>query len=200
MSQEFFNSRAATWDEKIAEKNPSKLRTMIDRLDIKPGASVLDVGTGTGVFVPYLLQKIGRHGKLTCLDFSAEMLKIARAKHFEGNITYLCADIASSGLADESFDTVVCYSVFPHFEDKPKIFREINRLLRREGAVYICHTSSRQAINKIHRGVPEVCDHLFPENEDTRRMLSEAGFTSINISEGKEDYLVSARKTIAHHL
>ena len=194
MSKDFFNSRAATWDEKVAEKDTSKLKAMIARLDIKPGAAVLDVGTGTGVFIPFLLKKIGREGKLLCLDFAEKMLEISRAKGFKGNIRYLCADIENSHLADESFDAVVCYSVFPHFGDKLKTLKEINRLLREEGRLFICHTSSRQAINEIHQSIPEVCDHLFPENEDIHRMLSEAGFKDICINDGKDDYLVSARK------
>jgi ubiquinone/menaquinone biosynthesis C-methylase UbiE len=194
MSRDFFNSTAATWDEKVAERDPAKLKAMVARLDIKPGSRVLDVGTGTGVFVPYLLKKIGRKGDLVCLDFSEEMLKIARTKSFTGNIKYLCADIENSRLADDTFDAVVCYSVFPHFQNKPKTLSEINRLLKKNGKVFICHTSSRQAINDVHRSTPEVCDHLFPENRDTRRMLSGAGFLDINISDGKEDYLASARK------
>jgi demethylmenaquinone methyltransferase/2-methoxy-6-polyprenyl-1,4-benzoquinol methylase len=195
VSKGFFNSRATNWDEKVAEKDVSKLKAMLARLDIKTGATVLDVGTGTGVFVPLLLKKIGREGNLVCLDFAEEMLKITQAKGFKGNISYLCADIENSRLADKSFDAIVCYSVFPHFRDKPKALIKINRLLKKDGKIFICHTSSRQAINEIHRSVPEVCNHLFPENEDTRRMLSEAGFEDIRISDGKEDYLVSARKS-----
>lgn len=195
MSRDFFNSRAVTWDEKVAEKDVSRLKAMLARLDIKPGAAVLDVGTGTGVFVPFLLKKIGREGSLVCLDFSDKMLEIARAKGFTGNIQYRCADIENSRLADNSFDAVVCYSVFPHFRDKPKALREISRLLKKDGRLFICHTSSRQAINDIHRSIPEVCSHIFPENQDTRRMLSEAGFEDITISDGEEDYLVSARKS-----
>ncbi len=185
MSRDFFNSRAATWDENVAEKDASRLEAMAARLDIS---------TGTGVFVPFLLKKLGRDGNLVCLDFSEEMLKIARSKGFEGNIRYLCVDIENNQLADESFDAVVCYSVFPHFTDKPKALREINRLLKKDGSLFICHTSNRQAINEIHRSTPEVCDHIFPENDDTRRMLLEAGFKGVNISDGTDDYLVSARK------
>jgi ubiquinone/menaquinone biosynthesis C-methylase UbiE len=194
MSKDFFNSRAAIWDKEVAEKDISKLKNMLARLDVKPGATVLDVGTGTGVFVPLLLKKIGREGNLVCLDFAEEMLKMARTKGFKGNITYLCADIENNRLADKSFDAVVCYSVFPHFNDKVKALKEIYRLLRKDGKLFICHTSSRQAITEIHRSIPEVCDHLFPENEDIRRMLSEVGFEDINISDGEKDYLVSARK------
>jgi len=197
MSKEFFNSRAAIWDEKVAEKDTTKLEAMAARLEIKAGAAVLDVGTGTGVFTPFLLRKIGPEGKLVCLDFAEEMLKILISKGFKGNISYVCADIENSRLADKCFDAVVCYSVFPHFQDKSKILSEINRLLKEDGRLFICHTSSRQSINKIHRDQLEICDHLFPENEDICRMLSGAGFVDTHINDGKNDYLVSARKPSA---
>jgi ubiquinone/menaquinone biosynthesis C-methylase UbiE len=194
MSRDFFNARAATWDEKATERDTARLEAMAARLNIKPGATVLDVGTGTGVFVPYLLNKIGRAGNLVCLDFAEEMLKVARAKRFGGNISYLCADIEDSRLPDRSFDAVVCYSVFPHFRDKPGALREINRLLKKGGRLYICHTSSRRAINEVHQSLPEVCDHLFPANGETQRMLAGAGFADIYIADGENDYFVSVRK------
>lgn len=194
MSKEFFNDRAAAWDEKVAEKDAIKLEAMLSRIDIESGATVLDVGTGTGVFVPFLLKKIGDQGRLVCLDYAEEMLGIAQTKPVQGNISYLCADIENSGLPGGAFDAVVCYSVFPHFDDKPKVLSEIYRILKPAGRLFIAHTSSRQAINEIHRSLPEVSDHVFPENDELQRMLSAAGFEEISISDGKESYFVSARK------
>lgn len=194
MSKDFFNTRAAIWDKNVAEKDTSKLRAMAERLDIREGASVLDIGTGTGVFVPYIMKKIGKNGRLVCLDFAKEMLRLARLKGFTGNIEYICADIESSGLPDSSFDAVVCYSVFPHFENKPKAIREICRVLKDSGRLFICHTSNRHAINEIHRSQQEVCDHIFPENEETFRMLESGGFLGISISDEEDYYLASATK------
>jgi len=195
VSKDFFNARAATWDENVAEKDVSRLEAMLARIEISPGVTVLDVGTGTGVFVPFLLKKIGSKGRLVCLDFAEGMLNIAREKKLSGNISFLCTDIVNSGLPDEAFNAVVCYSVFPHFDDKPKTLSEICRVLQPGGRIFIAHTSSRQAINDIHRSLPEVCGHVFPENDDMQRLLSEAGFEDIHISEGQEHYFVSARKS-----
>ena len=194
MSKDFFNARAATWDEKVAEKDAAKLMGMAGRLDIKPGSAVLDVGTGTGVFVPYIVEKVGIKGSLVCLDYAEAMIKSARAKHFPGNVSFLCADIEDNGLPDNTFDAVVCYSVFPHFNNRLKALKEIYRVLKNGGKLFICHTSSRHHINKIHRNIPELCHHMFPENEDMRRMLNEAGFTDISIFDGHGDYLAEAKK------
>jgi ubiquinone/menaquinone biosynthesis C-methylase UbiE len=194
LSKEFFDTRAAAWDEKAAEKDTAKLEAMAARLVIEPGAAVLDVGTGTGIFIPFILQKIGYQGTLVCLDYSGEMLKMARAKGYKGQISFICADIEDSRIVDNSFNNVVCYSVFPHFNDKLKALKEIHRLLKPGGRLFICHTSSRHHINQVHRGMKEISDHLFPENTDMRRMLKEAGFKGISISDGQGDYLAEARK------
>ena len=195
MTKEYFNQMAASWDEVAAERDVSKLERLAQSLDIKPGSTVLDVGTGTGIFVPFLLAKIGRTGRLVALDFAEEMLKKAQAKSFRGNIDYLNADITSVPLPDEVFDAVVCYSSFPHFHDKPKALREIKRLLKKGGKLFICHTSSRATINEIHRGIAAVADDTIPDSSEMRNMLRETGFTDIKISEATDSYLVSARSS-----
>jgi ubiquinone/menaquinone biosynthesis C-methylase UbiE len=194
MSKDFFNARAAAWDKNTAEKDNLKLQALADKLEIKPGAVVLDAGTGTGIFIPFLLKKIGAEGSLVCLDFAEEMLKVTRRKKFPGNIRYCCADIEETRLPGASFDAVVCYSVFPHFNDKTKALKEIYRLLKPEGRLFIGHTSSREFINNIHRNIPEVCDHLLPESKEMKRLLAEAGFSDITIDEGESDYLAQAYK------
>ena len=194
MTKAYFNEKAKVWDETIAERDVTKLENMARRLDIEPGSTVLDVGTGTGVFVPFILSRIGEKGRLVCLDFAEEMLNRARAKGFPGNIEYICADITNSRLNDETFDTVVCYSSFPHFQDKPKALREINRVLKKGGRLFICHTSSRTTINQIHRQIPEVHNDLIPEENELRELLSSAGFGEISIRDEEDNYLASARK------
>jgi SAM-dependent methyltransferase len=131
-----------------------------------------------------------------CLDFAEEMLNIARTKRFPGNIDFICADIGDSALPDGAFDAVICYSVFPHFEDKPKVLREIYRVLRPGGRLYVAHTSSREEINNLHRSMPEVRSHLIPESDELENMLIAAGFEDITIDDGEDSYLVSAGKPI----
>jgi ubiquinone/menaquinone biosynthesis C-methylase UbiE len=194
MTESYFNGKAHIWDEKVAENDPVKLQNMADNLDIEPGAHILDVGTGTGVFVPFLLKIIGTGGKLTCLDFAEKMLEQARKKNFKGNIEYICSDIHATDFSDETFDAVVCYSSFPHFHNKSTALKEINRVLKKGGKLFICHTSSRTDINKIHKQIQEVCHDLIPDKEEMQGLLLSTAFDDIEIRDEPSSYLARARK------
>ena len=193
MIRAHFNQKAASWDETSSEKDTTKLARMAKRLDIKPGSIVLDVGTGTGVFIPFLLREIGKGGRIVALDFAEKMLRRARAKGFNGNIDYLCADVTNIPLGNEIFDIIVCYSSFPHFQDKPGALAEMNRVIKRGGRLLICHTSSRASINEIHRQIPAVENDIIPDGGEMQIILLRAGFIEIKIDDS-ESYLASARK------
>lgn len=194
MIRAYFNGMAATWDETVSEKDAAKLDWMAGRLIIEPGSTILDVGTGTGVFIPFLLSKIGESGRIVALDFAEEMLRKAQAKGLDGNIDYLCADVSSIPLDGEIFDTVVCYCSFPHFQDKLRALLEMNRVIKAGGALFICHTASRDRINEIHRQIPVVENDIIPDKGEMQIMLAMAGFTGIEIDDNNKSYLASARK------
>ena len=194
MLREYFNSRADTWDENIAEKDTNKLTGMAERLELKPGSVVLDVGTGTGVFLPYLLKNIGKNGKIVALDLAEEMLAKAMAKYSAENVEYLHADIMDIPVYEEMFDSVVCYSSFPHFQDKHKALTEIRRVMKPGGRVFVCHTSSRDHINGMHSTLPGVENDLLPAPDEMRMLYSNAGLTVVKIEENAESYLAVGEK------
>ncbi|MFC2070978.1 class I SAM-dependent methyltransferase [Chloroflexota bacterium] len=191
----YFNDRADIWDENVAEKDIGKLERMAERLELKPGSKVLDVGTGTGIFLPFILNSIGENGQVVALDIAEEMLKKAQAKGFGHNIEYLNADVIDIPLESGIFDCVICYSSFPHFRDKLKALTEINRVMKSGGRLLVCHTSSRAHINEIHTQLPDVKDDLLPDSDKMRSVLSAAGFGKIKIEDKSDNYLASAVKS-----
>lgn len=196
MIKEYFNEKAAIWDEQVSEKDATKLERMARRLDIKPGSKVLDVGTGTGVFLPFLLSRVGDSGRIVAIDFAEEMLKIAMSKRVNGNVDYLCTDVCDIPGDNGTFDYVVCYSSFPHFQDKPGALAEIFRVTGNGGVLFICHTSSRDEINQIHRQIPVVQNDIIPDADEMRGLLTTAGFIDIKIEDNNESYFAGARKPL----
>jgi ubiquinone/menaquinone biosynthesis C-methylase UbiE len=169
---------------------------MAERLGLEPGIGVLDVGTGTGVFLPYLLGVIGDDGRVTAIDIADRMLLRSRDKGLSwgNNVEYLCADVMSIPLDDGIYNAVVCYSSFPHFQDKPRALAETYRVLRPGGRLLICHTSSRESINHLHCQIEEVRHDMLPGGDEMVAMLDAVGFVDISIEDGRDSYLASAQK------
>lgn len=189
-SRKFFNDRAEHWDNTVRNNDPLKLREMASRLKIEMDNRVLDVGTGTGVFIPYIAQKLNGHGNIICMDYAINMLLKAEGKN---KLNYVCAEIETLRFKSHIFDVATCYSTFPHFHDKPKALRNLSKLLKNDGTLYICHTASKEAINEIHRNIPGFEDHLLPENDTIKQLLGDAGFSNISIEDNNNYYLVTAK-------
>jgi len=198
ISRQFFNNKASHWDETVRNNDPVKLRMMAERLSFPPDARVLDVGTGTGVFVSYILSRLNGSGRVECVDFAFRMLEIAQKKNGNEGIEHVCAEIETAGFTRGIFDAAVCYSTFPHFHDKAQALENIYNLLAAGGKVSICHTASWEAINAIHQNIPDLKDHLIPEEGVMRKMLTAAGFGEVVITNDVEYYLAEAKRSVIY--
>jgi len=194
ISRQFFNDQAERWDRTARNNDPVKLRALADCLMIPEQAWVLDVGTGTGVFLPYIKEKVNHQSRIISMDFAFNMLAIAHTKIKTNSIDFVCAEIETLHLSTDLFDAAICYSTFPHFHDKSQALKNIYNLLKHDAWLYICHTTSRETINHIHRNIPDFHDHLIPEKQEMEEMLQKAGFSEYLISEQPDSYLAAARK------
>jgi hypothetical protein len=95
--RKYFNEKAAHWDQMVEDKTLQGLDLIIKGLEIKPGSVVLDVGTGTGILIPFLQEAVGDSGSIVALDLAEEMLKRAKEKHGE-QVRYVQGDIVNTPL------------------------------------------------------------------------------------------------------
>jgi len=194
--QEYFDQLAPTWDKELTPERLQRLASIVKELGIKPGDYVLDIGSGTGVLLPFLITAVGDEGKIVALDFSAEMLVQAQTKNFPPMVGLAQADVVAIPLADNSVDLAICNSAFPHFSDKGKALKEIARVLRDNGRLVICHTMSRAMLNQLHRSVGGVIAHdLLPDESQLRRLIKQAGLKITHFEDSSERYLVIAEKS-----
>jgi ubiquinone/menaquinone biosynthesis C-methylase UbiE len=196
--QEYFDQLAPTWDNELSQERLNCLGNIVKELGIEPGYHVLDIGSGTGVLIPFLIAELGDEGKIVALDFSAEMLCQAKAKNFPPIVRFAQADVLAIPLADNSVDLAICNSAFPHFNDKVKALKEITRVLRNNGLLVICHTMSRTMINQLHQSIGgAVANDLLPDEFQLRELIMEAGLKLAHFEDGPERYLVIAEKSAA---
>jgi len=194
--QEYFDRLAPTWDKELGQERLNCLGDIVKELGIKPGYCVLDIGSGTGVLLPFLITGLGEEGKIIALDFSAEMLCQAKAKNFQPIVGFAQADVLAIPLVDNFVDLAMCNSVFPHFDDKARALKEIARVLRNNGRLVICHTMSRKMINQLHQSIGGVvAHHLLPPEFQLKELIKQAGLKVTYFEDSPERYLVIAQKS-----
>jgi ubiquinone/menaquinone biosynthesis C-methylase UbiE len=194
--QEYFDQLAPTWDKELTPERLKCLGNIVRELGIKPGYHMLDIGSGTGVLLPFLITEVGKEGKIVALDFSAEMLVQAQAKNFPPIVGFAQADVNAIPLADNSVDMAICNSAFPHFGDKVKALKEIARALKNNGRMVICHTMSREMLNRLHQSVGGiVANDLLPDEFQLRALTKQAELKITRFEDNPERYLVIADKS-----
>ena len=99
---------------------------------VSAGASLLDVGCGGGFDCFVASTLVGPTGRVEGVDLTPEM--VSRASHHLGaNASVQVASAESLPFPDECFDVVTSNGALNLMPDKPLVFREIQRVLRRGG-------------------------------------------------------------------
>lgn len=193
--KEFFNSMAEKWDE-ICRHDGNKINKILDLVGIHQGARILDVGTGTGVLIPFLVSRIGSAGEIVAVDLADKMIEVARKKHNYTNVKFIAGDIFDLELPKEYFDIIMCYSVFPHFEHKDTAPQKLGKFLKPGGELVICHSQSRDQINNLHKNSSQAVsmDYL-PEAAVIRKYFSDSGFDTIIEIDNERMFVLVGQKT-----
>ena len=191
----FFDERAATWEQRCYPPEARRrLAALVPRFGVERGDCVLDMGTGTGVLIPYLRDGVGDAGRILSFDVSFEMVRRAGCK--ERDAKGLCVQATAMRIParDGAFDRVVCFAAFPHFADKPAAMREMARVVRPGGEVVIAHLLSRAELARHHGGHPAVAEDALPDDATMRGLLRDAGLVEGSITDGPGMYVARARK------
>ena len=104
---------------------------MIDKLVIKKGSTVLDLGCGTGYLTKVLSERVGPKGKVVAVDPDGERLKFAKEQYSASNIEYVQADDKTfpSGQYDIIFSNLVIHWI----QDKKNFLKRVYLNLRPGG-------------------------------------------------------------------
>lgn len=152
------------------------------------GATVLDLGCGSGRDCYTLSQLVGPAGRVIGLDMTEEQLAVARrhqAWHAErfghANVEFrqgYIEDLASAGIADHSIDLVVSNCVLNLSPDKPRLFAEIFRVLKPGGELYFSDVFADRRIPRALTEDPVLLGECLGGAiylEDFRRLLAQVG-------------------------
>ena len=154
------------------------------------GATVLDLGCGSGRDCYLLSRLVGPKGRVIGIDMTPEQLEVARRHrdwhaqrygYSHSNVEFLdglIEDLAASGLADASVDVVVSNCVLNLSPDKTRVFAEIMRVLKPGGELYFSDVfADRRIPTELAREPVLVGECLGGAmyREDFRRLINAVG-------------------------
>lgn len=144
---QFFDRLAPRWDE---GGTPSReiVRIILDNTGVAPGKRVLDAACGTGVMIPFYLDRSA--ASVTGCDLSPKMADIARQKFPQENVRIICGDVEETDFG-EKFDCIVVYNALPHFNDPARLIGRLSALLNPAGILTVAHGACRAEINSHHQ-------------------------------------------------
>jgi arsenite methyltransferase len=105
-------------------------------VDLQPGQTVLDLGSGGGIDVLLSAKRVGLTGKVYGLDMTDDMLALARQnqrKAGAANVEFLKGTIEAIPLPDQSVDVIISNCVINLSVDKDAVFRQAFRVLKPNG-------------------------------------------------------------------
>lgn len=187
-NREFFNNLAYKWDE-MCHHDDKKVRKIIDLAEVKANSKILDIGTGTGILISYLLEK--SPSKLVGVDISENMIEVAKEKYKDRDVEFVATDIMEFN--EDKYDYIFIYSAYPHFKDKEGLFNHLEKLLNVNGKVIIAHSQSRDKINHVHSTSEEVKEDVLLSVEDNAKIIDK--YLEVkNTIDNSEMYYIDAIK------
>jgi SAM-dependent methyltransferase len=165
--------------------------------NLRPGETVVDLGSGGGLDVFLAAAKVGPTGRAIGIDMTPEMIELARRNAAKGNngeayanVEFHLATIDKLPLADNSVDCVISNCVINLATDKPAVFREIARVLKPGGRLAVSDIALKQSLPA------EITQDVFAYVgcisgailiDEYKRQLVDAGFSNVQVIESGSD-------------
>ena len=196
----------------VADAMPEHLRALLPRLHPEvtarfygcgsplpaalAGASVLDLGCGSGRDVYLLSALVGERGKVLGVDMTARQLEVAQRHrafhaqafgHAHSNVEFKLgdlSDLAALGIGDSSMDVVVSNCVLNLVPDKRRAFAEILRVLKPGGELYFSDVFADRRLSRELLADPVLVGECLAGAlyvEDFRRLLGELGVADARV-------------------
>lgn len=165
---------------------------------LKPGETVLDLGSGAGIDCFLAARQVGPEGRVIGVDMTPEMLARARQNLAESgfkNVEFRLGEIEHLPVADRTVDVIISNCVVNLSPEKPQVFAEAYRVLEPGGRLAISDMVAAvplppevQADVAMYTG----CIAGAATVQELEGMLQAAGFTEIQISPKDSRELISA--------
>jgi arsenite methyltransferase len=154
---------------------------------IRPGQAVLDLGSGAGFDCFLAARQLNGLGQVIGVDMTPAMIAKARDNARKGNhanVKFRLGKIEALPVADNSVDVVISNCVINLSPEKPRVFREVFRVLKPGGRLAIADVVATKALpERIRTQLNAIgaCVGGAALTDDLKAMLMDAGFTRVKI-------------------
>ena len=187
-----------TWTNRFEGESREVYRarqSIADALQLRPGDAVADIGTGTGLFVRYLSERVGPQGKVVAVDISPAFVEHVQARARAAALTNVEVQLGTSddpGLEPSGFDVLFVCDTYHHFEEPAEMLNKLRQALKPGG---------RLLVVDMHRIEGKTSafwlDHLRAGQEVFAAEISAAGFERLPdppASFLQDNYLMAFRR------
>jgi SAM-dependent methyltransferase len=172
-------------------------------LELEPGQTVLDLGSGGGIDVLLSAKRVGPAGKAYGVDMTDEMLALARENQRKAgatNVEFLKGTIEALPLPDNTVDVVISNCVINLSSDKDQVLREAFRVLKPGGRFAVSDVVVRGAVPADVRRSMELwvgCIAGALEESEFASKLQAAGFADVEVDPWRIYNIEDARAILA---
>ena len=155
--------------------------------ELKPGQTVLDLGSGAGIDCFLAANKVGPTGRVIGVDMTPEMIDRAREnarKNGSTNVEFRLGEIENLPVADNTVDVIISNCVINLSTDKPRVFREALRVLRPGGRLMVSDLALKKPLPAAIRESVEAyvaCIAGALVKDDYLRAIREVGFEDVEV-------------------
>jgi ubiquinone/menaquinone biosynthesis C-methylase UbiE len=156
--------------------------------ELRPGETVLDLGSGGGIDVLLSARRVGPDGKAYGVDATPEMVELARTHAREAgvaNVEFLLGRIENLPLPNDHIDVVISNCVVNLSDDSAGVVAEAYRVLKPGGRFGISDVIAHEGLDPVRRLAAVIRFGCGPGTLTAReyeRLLAETGFADIRIT------------------
>ncbi len=195
---------APTWVEmegRLERTSGAVGRMAMDRLDLRSGDRVVDLGCGTGPTTVELASRVGPEGRVVGMDIATAMLDRARQRAAEGevtNVSFVHADVQAHQFDEGEFDAAFSRFGVMFYSDPVAAFANVRRALTPAGRLsFVCWqaalanewmTLPAMAVMSVTNAPPAMPEPGAPgpfalcDADRVRSILTGAGFATVEVT------------------
>jgi SAM-dependent methyltransferase len=146
-------SAAAGYDDHVGQYTAKLVPKLLAIARLKPGQTVLDVATGTGIAIRAAANIVGKAGNVVATDISPHMLE--RARERLADVPNSCFQIENGqalSFQDQTFDALICNMGLMYFPDPQQGVSEFYRVLRSNGRAAVSVFNGSGAVYRLSSG------------------------------------------------